>query len=88
MLRGRDDRRLCCEYCYGKRRNQRFRSILNNESSNSVYVLNEVEMAYKHIIEKRGELTILPLKSEDKDMSETTEYHAKKCMEQILRCMG
>ena len=35
--------------------------LLNNESSRSPHVLNEVEMAYKRIIDKEGELTILPL---------------------------
>ena len=52
--------------------------LLNNESSKSPHVLNEVEMAYKRIIEKEGELTILPLKLDDRDLSKAMEYYVKR----------
>lgn len=52
--------------------------LLNNESSKSVHVLNEVEIAYKRIIEKQGDLTILPVKLDDKDLSKAMEYYVKR----------
>lgn len=52
--------------------------LLTNESSRSAHVLNEVEMAYRRIIEKEGELTILPFKLDDKDLSKAMEYYVKR----------
>ena len=52
--------------------------LLNNESSKSPHVLNEVEMAYKRIIDNQGELTILPFKLDDKDLSKAMEYYVKR----------
>lgn len=52
--------------------------LLNNESSRSPHVLNEVEMAYKRIIDKEGELTILPLRLDNEDLSKAMEYYVKR----------
>ena len=52
--------------------------LLNKESSQSAHVLNEVEIAYRRIIEKQGELTILPFKLDDKDLSKAMEYYVKR----------
>lgn len=52
--------------------------LLNKESSQSAHVLNEVEMAYRRIIEKQGELTILPFKLDDRDLSKAMEYYVKR----------
>ena len=49
--------------------------VLNNAASKSMHVLNEVEIAYKRIIEKEGELTILPFKLDDQDLSKAMEYY-------------
>lgn len=52
--------------------------LLNDESSKSPHVLNEVEIAYKRIIDKKGDLTILPLKLDDQDLSKAMEYYVKR----------
>ncbi len=52
--------------------------VLNNAASKSVHVLNEVEIAYKRIIEKEGELTILPFKLDGEDLSKAMEYYIKR----------
>ena len=52
--------------------------VLNNAASKSVHVLNEVEIAYKRIIEKEGDLTILPFKLDGEDLSKAMEYYIKR----------
>lgn len=52
--------------------------LLNNESSKSLHVLNEVEMAYKRIVNNQDELTILPFKLDDEDLSKAMEYYVKR----------
>ena len=52
--------------------------VLNNAASKSVHVLNEVEIAYKRIIEKESELTILPFKLDSEDLSKAMEYYIKR----------
>lgn len=50
--------------------------ILNHNSSESVHVLNEVEMAYKRIME--GNLTLVPFKVDDGTLSKSMEYYVKR----------
>lgn len=50
--------------------------ILNQNSSESVHVLNEVEMAYKRIM--GGELTLVPFKVDDGTLSKSMEYYVKR----------
>lgn len=50
--------------------------ILNHNSSESVHVLNEVEMAYKRIMQ--GELTLVPFKVDDGTLSKSMEYYVKR----------
>lgn len=48
--------------------------VLNENSSNSRHVLNEVEMAYK----MENELTIVPFKVDNKTLSMAMEYYVKR----------
>ena len=48
--------------------------ILNEDSSNSMHVLNEVEMAYK----RGSNVTILPFKIDNKTLSMAMEYYVKR----------
>lgn len=50
--------------------------ILSENASNSPHVLNEVEMAYKRIIE--GEITIVPFKLDEGMLSKAMEYYVKR----------
>lgn len=50
--------------------------ILNHNSSESVHVLNEVEIAYQRIIQ--GELTLVPFKVDDGTLSKSMEYYVKR----------
>ncbi len=50
--------------------------ILNHNSSESIHVLNEVEMAYNRIIQ--GELTLVPFKVDDGILSKSMEYYVKR----------
>lgn len=50
--------------------------ILNHNSSESIHVLNEVEMAYKRIIS--GDLTLVPFKVDDGILSKSMEYYVKR----------
>lgn len=50
--------------------------ILNHSSSESVHVLNEVEMAYKRIMQ--GDLTLVPFKVDDGILSKSMEYYVKR----------
>ena len=50
--------------------------ILNHNSSESAHVLNEVEIAYKRIMQ--GELTIVPFKVDDGTLSKSMEYYIKR----------
>lgn len=50
--------------------------ILNHNSSESVHVLNEVEMAYKRIMD--GNLTLVPFKVDDGTLSKSMEYYVKR----------
>ena len=50
--------------------------ILNENASNSPHVLNEVEMAYKRIME--GEITIVPFKLDEGMLSKAMEYYVKR----------
>lgn len=50
--------------------------ILNHNSSESVHVLNEVEMAYKRIMQ--GNLTLVPFKVDDGTLSKSMEYYVKR----------
>ena len=52
--------------------------VLNNAASKSVHVLNEVEMAYKRIVDKEDALTILPFKLDKDDLSRAMEYYIKR----------
>lgn len=50
--------------------------ILNHNSSESPHVLNEVEMAYKRIL--NGEITIIPFKVDEGVLSKAMEYYVKR----------
>lgn len=50
--------------------------ILNHSFSESVHVLNEVEMAYNRIIQ--GNLTLVPFKVDDGTLSKSMEYYVKR----------
>ena len=50
--------------------------ILNHNSSESPHVLNEVEMAYKRIL--NGEITIIPFKVDEGILSKAMEYYVKR----------
>lgn len=50
--------------------------ILNHNSSESVHVLNEVEMAYARIM--KGEITIVPFKVDEGTLSKSMEYYVKR----------
>ena len=50
--------------------------ILNQNSSESVHVLNEVEMAYNRIMQ--GNLTLVPFKVDDGTLSKSMEYYVKR----------
>lgn len=50
--------------------------ILNHNSSESVHVLNEVEMAYNRIMQ--GNLTLVPFKVDDGILSKSMEYYVKR----------
>ena len=50
--------------------------ILNHSSSESPHVLNEVEMAYKRIL--NGEITIIPFKVDEGILSKAMEYYVKR----------
>lgn len=50
--------------------------ILNHNSSESPHVLNEVEMAYKRIL--NGETTIIPFKVDEGILSKAMEYYVKR----------
>ena len=52
--------------------------ILSGASSNSIHVLNEVEMAYKRNIEQANAITIIPLKIDNEELSRTMEYYIKR----------
>lgn len=52
--------------------------VLNNAASESVHVLNEVENAYKRIVEKNGDLTILPFRLSNEDLSKAMEYYINR----------
>lgn len=52
--------------------------VLNNAASESVHVLNEVENAYKRIVEKNGDLTILPFRLNNEDLSKAMEYYINR----------
>ncbi len=49
--------------------------LLDNTGSKSPHVLNEVEMAYKRIIEDDAELTILPFKLDKEELSKAMQYY-------------
>lgn len=50
--------------------------ILNHNSSESVHVLNEVEIAYNRIM--KGEITIVPFKVDEGTLSKSMEYYVKR----------
>lgn len=50
--------------------------ILNHNSSESVHVLNEVEIAYNRIM--KGEITIVPFKVDEGTLSKSMEYYIKR----------
>ena len=50
--------------------------VLNSNSSESPHVLNEVEMAYKRIL--NGEITIVPFKVDEGILSKAMEYYVKR----------
>lgn len=50
--------------------------ILNHNSSESPHVLNEVEMAYKRIL--NGEIAIIPFKVDEGVLSKAMEYYVKR----------
>jgi hypothetical protein len=50
--------------------------VLNHNSSESPHVLNEVEMAYKRIL--NGEITIIPFKVDTGILSKAMEYYVKR----------
>lgn len=52
--------------------------ILDGESSNSPHVLNEVEIAYKRIVEDDANLTIMPFKINDENLSKAMEYYVRR----------
>lgn len=52
--------------------------ILDGESSNSPHVLNEVEIAYKRIVEQDANLTIMPFKINDESLSKAMEYYVRR----------
>ena len=52
--------------------------ILDGESSNSVHVLNEVEIAYKRIVEEDANLIIMPFKINDEALSKAMEYYVRR----------
>lgn len=49
--------------------------LLDNTGSKSPHVLNEVEIAYKRIIEDDAELTILPFKLDKEELSKAMQYY-------------
>lgn len=52
--------------------------VLNGDSSKSPQVLNEVEIAYKRIIEDEANLSIMPFKISDETLSKAMEYYVKR----------
>lgn len=52
--------------------------VLNNAASESVHVLNEVENAYKRIVERNGDLTILPFRLTNESLSKAMEYYINR----------
>ena len=50
--------------------------VLNSNSSESPHVLNEVEMAYKRIL--NGEISIVPFKVDEGILSKAMEYYVKR----------
>lgn len=50
--------------------------VLSENASNSPHVLNEVELAYKRIIE--GDITIVPFKMDEGMLSKAMEYYVKR----------
>ena len=49
--------------------------LLDNTGSKSPHVLNEVEIAYKRIIDDDAELTILPFKLDKEELSKAMQYY-------------
>jgi len=52
--------------------------ILNEQASNSDHCLNEVEMAYLTNVKNAGNITIMPLRVDDKDLNRAMEYYVKR----------
>lgn len=52
--------------------------VLNGAASQSAHVLNEVEIAYKRILDAQDELAILPFKLNDDQLSKAMEYYIKR----------
>lgn len=52
--------------------------ILNESSSNSNHCLNEVEMAYMANVENKGNITIMPLRIDNKELNRAMEYYVKR----------
>lgn len=52
--------------------------ILNEQASNSDHCLNEVEMAYLTNVKNSGNITIMPLRVDDKDLNRAMEYYVKR----------
>lgn len=52
--------------------------VLNGTASQSAHVLNEVEIAYKRILDSQDELAILPFKLNDDQLSKAMEYYIKR----------
>lgn len=52
--------------------------VLDKNSSNSPHVLNEVEMAYKRIMDASSKLVIMPFKVSSEELSKSMEYYIKR----------
>lgn len=52
--------------------------VLDKNSSNSPHVLNEVEMAYKRIMDTSSKLVIMPFRVTNEELSRSMEYYIKR----------
>lgn len=52
--------------------------VLDGNSSNSVHVLNEVEIAYKRIIDGDSKIAIMPFRVNTDELSKAMEYYIKR----------
>ncbi len=52
--------------------------VLDSESSNSAHVLNEVEIAYKQLLDGKSKISIIPFRVNDDELSKAMEYYVKR----------